>query len=74
MSQEGNHLVLMEVQAQLVKSQLAASLVDFGQLVDAHDQWKVAGLLLDAPHLLCRSQGGKLPQYFKITLMLMLSD
>lgn len=65
-SQEGDHLVLMQVQAQFVQRQFAASLVHFGQFVYAHNQWKVAGLLLYAPHLLCHTQGRKLPHYFKI--------
>lgn len=55
-SQEGDHLVLMQVQTQFVEGKFAASLVDFSQLVYAHHQWEMTGLLLDAPHLLCSSR------------------
>lgn len=55
-SQKGDHLVFMQVEAQFVQGQFATSLVHLGQFVDTHHQRQVAGLLLDAPHLLWRDK------------------
>lgn len=51
-SQEGDDLVLMQVEAQLVEGQLTAGLVHLGQFVDTNHQRQVARLLLNAAHLL----------------------
>ena len=55
-SQEGHHLVLVEVEAQLVEGQLIAHLVDLGQLVYTNHQRQVAGLLFNTTHLLWRER------------------
>lgn len=52
-SQEGDHLVFMEVQAEFVEGQFAAVFVDFGQFVDANDQRQVARLFFYPTHFLC---------------------
>lgn len=42
----------MEVKAQFVQGQFAARFVNFGEFVDAHDEWQMTRLLLNAPYLL----------------------